>query len=62
MEARAIEMGKGRRQPEAWRRRGGDETVEFRDAIGLEQIQGASQRAIRELLRGDTGGEERGVG
>ena len=58
MEAGAIEMGKGRRKPEALRCRGGNETVEFRDAIGIEHIQGTSQRVIMEMLGLDPGGDE----
>ena len=58
MEARTIKMGKGRRPPEALRCRGCDQTVEFRDAIGIEQIQGTSQRVIMEMLSVDSGGDE----
>ena len=57
-ETGAIEMGKGRGQPQAWRRRGGNETVECRDPIGIEPIQGASQRGIMEMLGIDPGGDE----
>jgi hypothetical protein len=58
MEAGAIEMRAGRRKSEAWRRRRGDETVEFRNAIVLERIQRASQRVIMEMLGVDPRGNE----
>jgi hypothetical protein len=38
MKARAIEMGKSRREPQALRGRGGNEALEFGDPIGLEGI------------------------
>src|SRR4030095_6881632 len=58
MEAGAIEMGKGRREPEALSGRGGNETVEFRDASVIEGIQGAAQRIIMEMLGFDSRGDE----
>jgi hypothetical protein len=36
VKARAIEMGKSRREPKALRGRGSNETVEFRDPRSLE--------------------------
>jgi hypothetical protein len=40
MKTGAIEMGKGRRQPKALCRRGGNETVECRDPVVIEQSKG----------------------
>ena len=57
-ETGAIERGQGRGQPQAWRRRGGHETVECRDPIGIEQIQGASPRVILERRGIAPGGDE----
>src|SRR5512132_773706 len=58
METGAIEMGKGRCQPEALCGRGGNETVEFRDPIVIEPIQGASQRVIMKMLGINPRGDE----
>ena len=58
VEAGAIEMGKSWCQPEALRRRRRNETGEFRDTIIIEQLQGASQRVIMEMLGLDPRGDE----
>ena len=58
METGAIEMGKHRGKPEAWRRRGRNKTVECRDAIVIEHIQGAAQRVLMEMLGRDPRGNE----
>jgi hypothetical protein len=58
MEAGALEMHKGRRQPEALRRGGRDKTVAFRDAIVVQQVQGTSQGVIVEMLGLDPGGDK----
>jgi hypothetical protein len=58
VKAGAIEMRKSRGKPKALRRCGGNETVEFRDTIVIEQIQSASQRIILEMRSVDPGRDE----
>ena len=57
-ETGALEMGTHRGKPEAWRRRGRQKTVECRDAIVIEHLQGAAQRVILEMLGRDPRGDE----
>ena len=62
VEAGRVEMGKARRQSEALGSRRRNETVEFCHAIGIEGIQGATERIIVELFGGNTGRNESGGG
>ena len=50
MKARAIEMGKGGRQPQTLGGGSGNEAVEFGDPIGIERIQRPAQGIIIEML------------
>jgi len=50
MKARAIKMGKARRQPSALGRRRSNETIELGDSIAIEGIQGPTQGIVVELV------------
>jgi hypothetical protein len=58
MDTVAIATGQRRGQPEAWRRRGRNTTVEGRNAIVIAHLPGAAQRVIMARLGRDPGGGE----
>jgi integrase len=58
VQAGAIEVGKGRGSSQTHGRGGGHETVECRDPVVIEGIQGTTEGIIIELFRGDAGRHE----
>jgi hypothetical protein len=60
VKARAIEMHTGRGSSQTFRRGGGNETVECRDPIGIEGVQGTTERIIIELGGDHAGRHEAG--
>src|SRR5215216_1605911 len=58
MEARAIEVGNGRRKAETLGGSRRNQTIKFCHPVGIERIQSATERIIVELCRGNAGRNE----